>query len=377
MRVHRVLLTAAFVGTLATAAGCVAGSETVAFVASLKGANSRVVVTAGRPSPDVLALSEKGRFLNLSQHDQLWSGNGRFVYFEGRYRDPVAWLSIATQSGDAKRLANVAGLDVSSLSISRDGRKVLIAFEGSRVVETYLASGTRQDTIRFSTIESIDAATGVRKQIALVDGMSISRASYSPDGKRVAFVGRTDDPQTHFNIYVMNAGGGPIERLTDLDTEMNPFEPPRWSPNGRMILCALETLFIDDITHYDDIFVVDVVSGKSTNLTGSPDADDGQYCWSPDGRRVAFYQGEAPGIGAIYVMNADGASRRKVIGNAGSLSWSDNQHILASGVVYEEGTGNWMGSGILRVDLKTGQTETVVPLQDAYASLSSPLSIGR
>ena len=236
---------------------------------------SRVVVTASRPSPDVLALSEKGRFLNLSQHDQLWSGNGRFVYFEGRYRDPVVWLSIVTPAGDQRRLLNVEGLDISSLSISRDGRKVLIASHGSRVVETYLASGIRQDTIRFSTIESIDVATGARKQLASVDNMSISRASYSPDGRRVAFVGRTDDPNTHYNIYVMNAGGGSIRRLTDLDWGLNPFEPPRWSPNGREILYSYETLFIDDITHYDDIFVVDVVSGRSTNLTNSPDETTG------------------------------------------------------------------------------------------------------
>ena len=92
---------------------------------------------------------------------------------------------------------------------------------------------------------------------------------------------------------------------------------------------------------------------------------------------MAFYESEAPGIGAIYVMNADGTSRRKVISNAGSPSWADNQHILASGVAYEEGTGRWVGSGILRVDLITRQTEIVVPLQDAYGSLSSPLSIGR
>jgi Tol biopolymer transport system component len=377
MKARLVLITAALAMTLGSAFGCVARSDTIAFVASLKGTNSRVVVAASWPSIDVLALGEMGRFLNAGQHDQVWSGNGEFVYFEGKGRDPVTWLNMITLAGNPRRLLNVADLDISSLSISRDGRKVLIAYPGSRVIETLSESGLRQDTVRFSTVGAIDVATGERALLGSFDGMSISRASYSPDRRLIAFVGRTDDPQTHYNIYVMKANGGSVRRLTDLDAEMNPFEPPRWSPNGEKLLYSLETLFIDDITHYDDIFVIDVVSGKTVNLTDTPNADDGHYCWSPDGRKVAFYESEAPGIGAIYVMNADGTDRKKVIRNVGSPSWADIDHLLASGIAYDEGTGRWLGSGILRIDLNTRQTKIVVPLQDSYGSFSSPLRIGR
>jgi hypothetical protein len=54
-------------------------------------------------------------------------------------------------------------------------------------------------------------------------------------------------------------------------SEMKPFEPPRRSPDGRNILYFLETLFIDDITHFDDIFVVDTATGISMNLTKEGD----------------------------------------------------------------------------------------------------------
>jgi dipeptidyl aminopeptidase/acylaminoacyl peptidase len=367
----------AVVIALSAVSGCDVERGATAFVASVKGTNARVVVTARRPSPDVLLLGEMGRFLNLSQHDQLWSDNGKFVYIEGKNRDPVIWLSIVTMAGDQHRLLDVEHLDLLSLSISRDGRRVLISYRASRVVETPFQDGTRQDTVRFSVIESVEVATGATRQLASVDNMVVTRASYSPDRRHVAFVGRTDDPFTHYNIYVMNAHGSDMRRLTDLNSEMNPFEPPLWSPDCRRILYSIETLFIDDITHFDDIFVVDTATGISMNLTNSPNADDGQYGWSPNGRKVAFYESDASGVGAVYVMNADGTNRRKVIGNAGAPSWADDHHILVSGVAYDEATGRWFGSGILSVDLTTRQIEILVPLQDAYGSLSSPLLICR
>jgi Tol biopolymer transport system component len=351
----------------------------IAFVTSPKGTSGRVVATATRPSPDVLAIGELGRCLTRSVHDQLWSRNGRLVCFEGAYRDPLTWLDVVDANGNnRRRLVDVEGLDLSSLSISPDGKKVLIAYHDSRTVETPFQGSVRVDTIRFSAVDSIDTANGTVRHLASVDNTSIDRAVFSPNGQRIAFVGRTDDPNTHYNIYVMNADGSNMRRLTDLDAEMNPFEPPRWSANGREILYSYETLFIDDITHYDDLFRVDVASGRSTNLTNTPKDDDGQYSWSPDGRQIAFTSVNNSAMWAIYLMDADGGNRRKVADHAGAPSWlSDGRHILASGSAYDEATGRWMGAGILEIDVKTGETRTVVPLQDAYSSLSAPLSLGK
>jgi Tol biopolymer transport system component len=249
----------------------------VAFVTSPKGTSGRVVATATRPSPDVLAIVELGRSLNRSVHDQLWSRDGKLVYFEGAYSDPVTWLDTVNADGSNRhRLVDVEGQDLSSLSSSPDGRKVLIAYQDSRTVGTPLQGSVRVDTIRFTSIDSIDTASGAVTRVASVDNMSIDRAVFSPNGQRIAFVGRTDDPYTYFNIYVMDADGTNMIRLTDLGWGLNPFEPPRWSPNGRKILYSCEALFIDDSTHYDDIFGVEVASGRNTNVTNSPHDDDGQ-----------------------------------------------------------------------------------------------------
>jgi hypothetical protein len=77
-------------------------------------------------------------------------------------------------------------------------------------------------------------------------------------------------------------------------------------------------------------------------------------------------------------MNADGSNQRKVAGHAGAPSWiPDGRHLLASGSSYDQASGRWTGAGILEIDVKTGETRTVVPLQDAYSSLSAPLFLGK
>ncbi len=338
-----------------------------------------MVVTWSRASADVVHFTEFGRCVNLSGHDSSWSRDGKLVYYEGTGREPYTWLSIIYADGAAqRRLLNVEGLDLYSVSISPDGSKVLVVYHDSRVDKTPSQGSERQDTVRFDVIESVDTATGAVTQIASVDNISIDRAVYSPDGRRIAFVGRTDDPETHFNIYVMNTDGSQMRRLTDLDWGLSPFEPPRWSPDGRKILYSFETLFVDGITHYDDIFVVDVASGRTANLTNSPEEDDGHYSWSPDGRRIAFDSTTAPDMWRIYVMDADGGNPREVAAHAGGASWlPDSRHLLASGTNYDTATGRWQGAGILEIDAQTGETRTVVPLQDRYGSLFAPLWVGR
>ena len=74
---------------------------------------------------------------------------------------------------------------------------------------------------------------------------------WSPDGKRVAFAsnrkGVTSRPGTPFQIWAINADGGGVEQLTDLNGAGG---PPLWSPDARRLVisspaCKTRRCFVD------------------------------------------------------------------------------------------------------------------------------------
>ena len=110
-----------------------------------------------------------------------------------------------------------------------------------------------------------------------------------------------------------------------------------------------------------DIFVADVATGETTQLTNAS-GSDGWPSWSPDGTTIAFtsqrddcmrapadqdcWHGDEPGEHHdIWIMDADGENQRRVTPEAGQfVTWSpDGRYLLISGralyVVRPDGTG--------------------------------------
>jgi len=186
--------------------------------------------------------------------------------------------------------------------------------------------------------------------------------SWSPDSKRIAFVSTRDGSPDVGRMYVMEADGGSVMRLTDTGVGS-----PSWSPDGSRIsflchrdggwnICAMnadgtqqrnltnirlangEHSWSPDGTHiafvgdcdYDDIIDatcnIYIMSSDGTEvlrLTNNP-AGYGALSRSPDGRRIAFVS-DRDGNAEIYVINADGTGLMNLTNNpAGdySPSWS-------------------------------------------------------
>jgi TolB protein len=140
-------------------------------------------------------------------------------------------------------------------------------------------------------------------------GMRAEAPAWSPDGARIAF--HADPTNTNWDIYVIDAAGGNIVRLT-ADPATDGF--PDWSPDGskiafRRIVSGISQILV---MNADGTGVVQLTSGQR----GSTPA------WSPDGSKIAF-DSDRTGRGEIYLMNADGSGLVQVT-TAGGVNpdWS-------------------------------------------------------
>jgi Tol biopolymer transport system component len=76
-----------------------------------------------------------------------------------------------------------------------------------------------------------------------------------------------------------------------------------------------------------DIWVMDSDGTNQTNLTNTPDTNEGQPAWSPDGARIAFTgpgdlnEDRSGGLGDIYIMDADGTNRTNLTNTPDDLEY--------------------------------------------------------
>ena len=147
---------------------------------------------------------------------------------------------------------------------------------------------------------------------------------WSPDGNRIAFVsGRGGDG---LRVHVMNADGSGAEQLTGNDNIIDAFmkwltgnwsiidSVNAWSPDGGRI-----AFYSGRDSNGMEIYVMNADGTDVERLTenGYPDVDP---AWSPDGGRIAFDSARG-GAAGIYVMNVDGSGVQRLT-EGHSPSWS-------------------------------------------------------
>lgn len=139
---------------------------------------------------------------------------------------------------------------------------------------------------------------------------------WSPDGALVSFTRAPRDEWMKAWIWTVRPDGSAPQRLAR-------GQLGRWSPDGEHIVLDAPTA-----TSQGDLFVLDADGSSRRLLLGSPELDQAAD-WSPDGKRILFtrFDLDSPGS-SVWVINVDGTGvRRLAAGIAGS--WSpDGSRIL-------------------------------------------------
>jgi dipeptidyl aminopeptidase/acylaminoacyl peptidase len=191
--------------------------------------------------------------------------------------------------GEARRLTDLPR-GVSDFSWAPDGRRL--------VVLTASRAATRPEDARRRGKVTRRPTDPPESDYRYVD-----RLGYLQNGE-----GFIADRSVH--LWLVDAVSGEARRLTDGPT---PDASPAWSPDGTRIAFTTNRRRDHDLVYRSDLLVVDVDSGRVTELSGGGDGLFLAPAWLPDGRTIAVIGGRIPADAygyRVWLFAADGSDAR-------------------------------------------------------------------
>jgi Tol biopolymer transport system component len=201
----------------------------------------------------------------------------------------------------------LTGVAVSVFVFTRDDA---VAADGNRIA---FSCKEQHNTWYAICISNTDGTNRQR----ITKQIQTSAPSWSPDGQEIAFT-RNEDVGEYTtysadDLFVMNADGSNMRQLTR-DRNGRHAGQPAWSPDGRQIAYIDgESVPSGQPSRPGGLFVMDADGDNVRRLTrGNVDTDP---AWSPGGNEIAFARCECPNTNSLhldlYVVNvASGATRR-------------------------------------------------------------------
>ena len=273
---------------------------------------------AAQPAKRALTLDDLARLRTVREPDV--SPDGKWVAYvvgttdaEKDKRDTDLWMA-SWDASERVRLTSTAESAERLPLFSPDGR--YLAFLATR--------GDEEEKKKGAQVWLLNRSGGEAQKLTDVKG-GVSDFAWSPDGKRLVLVVGTFDPASDpekmegwkrkteppivLDRYQFKTDeGGYLKRfpshLSLFDLESKKEEPltagrfeesdPSWSPDGKTIAFVSNRSEPDpDRTVDTNIYTIEARAGaEPRRVTSYPGHDMGRPSWSPDGRWIAYYQGD-------------------------------------------------------------------------------------
>ena len=180
-------------------------------------------------------------------------------------------------------------------------RRAIYVTEGRFEAPNWMPDGQNLIFNRKGKIEKIAATGGTPETIDTGFAVMCNNDhGISADGKELVVSDQSQDAKHQSQVYILPIGGG-IPRLI---TKNAPSYWHGWSPDGKRLA------FVGQRNGEFDIYAISTTAGEETRLTTAQGLDDGPE-YTPDGKDI-YFNSERTGHMQIWKMKADGSEQAQV-----------------------------------------------------------------
>jgi len=192
--------------------------------------------------------------------------NDRFIYVSYKKGQPKIYLA-SLKDGNGQRLVSLRGNQLLPA----------VSFQKDKIAFICDASGRTDLFLQHLHPQSGKASTPV--QLFSYPRSTQASPTFSPDGKKIAFV---SDKDGGARIYTIPSDGGTKRAAAQLLTKKNQENScPAWSPDGKKIAYSAKTKGVRQIWIYD------LATGEESQLTDGPGHKENP-AWAPDSLHLIF-----------------------------------------------------------------------------------------
>lgn len=196
-----------------------------------------------------------------------WSPDGARIAFSSNQDGNFEIYAVGPEGTDLTRLTSSTAQDFLPVW-SPDSKKI-----------AYTSIGVDSNQNEVAVISVVDVVSATVTQLT-ADSEGSLLPAWSPDGTRITFWSSRDNARTNYgDIYMMNADGSEVTRLTNQDIWDDLWVGAAWSPDGARVVYSA----VGDGPLY-------VMNADGTNVKRLTNRETPEYfpAWSPDGRKIAF-----------------------------------------------------------------------------------------